>query len=140
MGLITRILVFLVLTAIPAAGAGFLPMPADVVKVLDGDTVRVKVAIWIDQEILVSVRLPGIDAPEVFRPECAQEKKHGELARIFAEDFLDGHDITIHDMERGKYAGRIVARIEADGRDLGTALLDANLATTEAENPWCRRG
>lgn len=45
----------------PLAG----PIPAMVVKVVDGDTLNVRARIWINQELDTAVRLLGIDAPEL---------------------------------------------------------------------------
>ena len=41
------------------------PMTGDVMQVLDGDTVTVRVRIWIGQSIETSVRINGIDTPEM---------------------------------------------------------------------------
>lgn len=50
------------------------PIPAEVIKIVDGDTVKVRAHIWVDQTVEISVRLRGIDAPELYRPKCAAEK------------------------------------------------------------------
>lgn len=113
------------------------PMPAAVERVVDGDTVKMRVAIWIDQELVVSVRVAGVDAPELFRPKCAAEKEKAEAAKAFVADFLSGGEAVIHDVARGKYAGRVIARIEADGRDLGEALIAAGHAVSDAKGAWC---
>ena len=69
----------------PALGAGFSgPARGQVERVIDGDTVKMRVAIWLDQEILVSVRLADVDAPELFRPKCEAERalaREGEAIR-----------------------------------------------------------
>ena len=44
------------------------PVPAIVTRVIDGDTIEVRVQIWLEQEILVRIRLAGIDAPELRAP------------------------------------------------------------------------
>lgn len=113
------------------------PTRAALERVVDGDTVRFRVAIWIDQELSVSVRVAGIDAPELFRPKCAAEKALAREAKAFVAAFLDGRETTLHDIEQGKYAGRVVARIEADGADLGDALVEAGLAVSGPRGRWC---
>lgn len=112
-------------------------MRADVERVVDGDTVRMRVAIWLDQEIRVAVRLADVDAPEVFRPQCAAEKTSGESAKAFVEGFLQGRDVMLHDIQRDKYGGRVAARIEADGEDLGAALIAAGLGAKDFQHVWC---
>ena len=124
--------------AAPAAAADLSPMRAAVERVVDGDTVRVRVAVWLDQELRVAVRLAEVDAPEMFRPRCADERAKGEAAKAFVEAFLKGREVMLHDIRRGKYAGRVIARIEADGRDLGAALRAAGLGSTADEGArWC---
>ena len=120
------------------AAAGFDGAAAGrVERVIDGDTVKMRVAIWLDQEILVSVRLADIDAPELFRPKCAAEKRLAKQAKVFAEHFLSGGEAALVGIKRGKYAGRVVARVEANGADLGAALVDAGLAVHGARGQWC---
>ena len=46
--------------------------------------------------------------------------------------------IRLYDVTYGKYARRVVARIETDqGRDLGAALICAGLATPGSKGVWC---
>lgn len=135
------ILVFLAL--LPAqihradAGTALAPMRGEVERVVDGDTVRMRIAIWLDQEIRVAVRLAEVNAPELFRPKCDAEEARGQSAKAFVEGFLQGREVMLHDIQRDKYAGRVAARIEADGKDLGAALIDAGLAVGGGKGRWC---
>ena len=113
------------------------PAPAIVERVVDGDTVKARVAIWIDQELIVSVRLADIDAPELFRPKCAAERERAQAAKAFVEAFLSDGAVTLSEISRGKYAGRVVARVEADGRDLSDALVAEGLAVNAPRGAWC---
>ncbi len=113
------------------------PTQARVERVIDGDTVRMRVAIWIEQELVVSVRLSGVDAPELFRPKCTRERTLAKRAKIFVEEFLQDDDVTLRDIQRGKYAGRVVARIETRKGDLASALVDAGLAVKRTKGRWC---
>lgn len=113
------------------------PAHGSVERVIDGDTIKVRVGVWIDQELIISVRVAGIDAPELFRPKCEAERQRARAAKVFAEKFLGDADVTLADIERGKYAGRVVARIEAGGRDLGDALVAEGLAVTGPRGAWC---
>ena len=49
------------------------PLPAQVVSVLDGDTLEVWVHIWLGQDLNTRVRLAGIDAPEL-KDKCDRER------------------------------------------------------------------
>ncbi len=113
------------------------PVAASVERVIDGDTVKMRAQIWIDQELVISVRLAGVDAPELFRPKCAVEKDRAREAKIFVEEFLSSGTAVLRDVAYGKYAGRVVARIEVAGSDLGEALVAEGLAVNGARGAWC---
>lgn len=131
------ILVYVLLFAAPlAAGAEDVlagPVPAVVVAVIDGDTLRVRARIWLDQDVTTAVRLAGVDAPEV-RGACRRERDLARRARDFvASQVISGGGIgptvQLRDLRYGKYARRIVAHVETPaGLDLGAALLAAGLA------------
>ncbi len=113
------------------------PVSASVERVIDGDTIKMRAQIWIDQELVISVRVAGIDAPELFRPKCAAEKARAREAKTFVENFLSSGEAVLRDVAYGKYAGRVVARIEAAGADLGEALVAEGLAVNGARGSWC---
>jgi endonuclease YncB( thermonuclease family) len=129
------------LTAFPAVAAEPIegPIAAEVERVIDGDTVSVAARIWVGHTVTVSVRLAGVDAPEIFRPQCPAEKDAARRAKAFVEAMLSGDEVTLHDVIPDKYGGRVVARIEtANGEDLGEALLDEGLAAEDGDvDPWC---
>lgn len=131
-------IVWLCAAIAPLQAAEFSGLPrAQVERVIDGDTVKMRVAIWLEQEILISVRLSGVDTPELFRPKCEAERALALEAKSFVEDFLQGGEAELIDIEQGKYAGRVVARIEADGEDLGSALVAAGLGVRAKKGNWC---
>ena len=63
-----------------AASANFLratdgisgPVMAQVLRVIDGDTIAVRAQIWIGQSVETRVRIVGVDTPEL-RGRCALE-------------------------------------------------------------------
>ena len=138
----------LTLGAGPAAGAEDVlagPVPALVEGVIDGDTLKVRAHIWLGQDVAVHVRLDGIDAPEL-SGGCDRERAMAERARAFLTSRLapngdDGPRVQLRQVRYGKYARRVVARVEtAGGLDLGAALIAAGLA--QAYNggrrpAWC---
>lgn len=115
------------------------PVAASVERVIDGDTVRVTARIWVGHTVSVSVRIAGIDAPEIFRPRCPAEKERAREAKAFVERMLGDGDVTLLDIVNDKYGGRVVARIAtAAGDDVGDALVSAGLAVEAGEaDPWC---
>lgn len=119
------------------------PYAAAVDHVVDGDTIAVRAAVWVDVDVDVGVRLEGIDAPEVSRAACDAERARGEAARAFVEE-LARETLILEDVRHDKYAGRVVARVMTpEGRNLSEALLEAGLARPwdpEAGEPkpdWC---
>ncbi len=139
-----RSLLILLLAAIllgqAALAADHIPGPvaATVERVVDGDTVRVRAQIWLGQEVSVSVRVGGIDAPELFRPKCTAEKARAYAAKDFVIDFLGEEAVQLFNIEPDKYGGRVVADlVNADGENLATALVGADHAFSGKRGRWC---
>ena len=139
----------LILTLTGAARAGERlagPVPAVVTRVVDGDTLEVRARIWLGQDLAIRVRLAGIDAPEA-GSRCAEERALALRARAFLAERLIPEPggppplVRLRDIRNGKYAGRVLARVEASaGLDLGAALLAAGLARRYDGGrrvPWC---
>jgi endonuclease YncB( thermonuclease family) len=123
-----------------------------VVRVIDGDTIEVRARIWPGQFVETRVRLRGVDTPETRRPDCEAERTAGEAAAGFTEDWVSAPApdaepeagpgtlaVSLHEVDLGSFAGRVVARVErADGADLSADLVSAGLAVAYGEDgPWC---
>ena len=75
----------------------------------------------------ISVRVNGIDTPEI-KGNCEKEKYKAQQAKeMVAEILKDAEQITLKNMERGKYF-RIAADVLIDGEDLGDMLVEAGVA------------
>lgn len=115
------------------------PVPATVVSVIDGDTMRVEARIWLGQAVEILVRLDGVDAPEL-RGRCREEKEMAQAARSRLAAAA-GAEVRLHDVKNGKYAGRVVARVTTpEGVDLGTYLVAIGMARRYDGGPrrgWC---
>ncbi len=116
------------------------PVTATVIDVIDGDSLRLRVRIWIDQELTVVLRLSGIDAPEL-RSRCVTEQRAGEKARALTTFLVTGQMVTLTNLRHDKYGGRVLGEVRlADGRDLAETLVKANLARSYdggARQGWC---
>jgi endonuclease YncB( thermonuclease family) len=117
------------------------PIEAEVLRIVDGDTVEVRARIWLGQTITTLVSIDGIDTPER-RSRCAAEKTAADRATALVASMLPtGAVIRLHGVKTGKYAGRVVAGVEtADGRDVAKALLDSALARPydgRSRAGWC---
>lgn len=116
------------------------PIPAEVIRVIDGDTLLVRARIWPGQTVETKVRLDGINTPEK-RGKCAAEKKLAAEATAFMERFVTTPPITLHNVRFGKYAGRVVAGVRnGEGIDAAEALLAANyghIYSGGKRRGWC---
>jgi len=99
------------------------PYPAEVERVVDGDTLAVRVAIWLQQDLNVLVRIRGIDAPEL-RGRCDDEKARALVATNALEKLVAGGAVALTAIEGDKYFGRVIADVATSaGEDLGAALI-----------------
>ncbi len=110
--------------------AGAVPgaFKAEVVRVIDGDTLEARVAVWPGQEIVTRVRLAGIDAPEV-DGRCAAEKQAASAAREALARLVGDGAVVLSEVRPDKYFGRVVARVaDAAWRDVGQLMREAGHA------------
>ncbi|MEO1788306.1 MAG: thermonuclease family protein [Pseudomonadota bacterium] len=96
--------------------------PSGPIRVIDGDTLDVG---------STRVRLHGIDAPEAnqtcMRPDGAVWAC-GRWVEEQARGLYEGKRARCEALDRDRY-GRVVARCQVRGKDLGAALVSAGLAT-----------
>jgi endonuclease YncB( thermonuclease family) len=122
-----KILLALTLICFPLSAAEiFGPYEAEVVRIIDGDTIAVRAFTYPGEIKIVSVRVEGVDTPEL-KGKCQKERELARKAKIFTENFV-GQRIRINNVRLGKFAGRIVADVETlDGKLLDKALIKAGL-------------
>jgi endonuclease YncB( thermonuclease family) len=117
--------------------------PAQVVRVLDGDTFEARVSVWPGIEIATKVRLRGIDAPEL-RARCADEFAKAQAARDALAAILAEGRVEISRVALDKYGGRVVADAStAATADVSAALLRAgNVRSYQGgrRESWCGQG
>jgi endonuclease YncB( thermonuclease family) len=124
-----------------AAGEALLPGPfdAEVLRVVDGDTIDARVRIWIGQDVTVAVRIRGIDAPEL-KGRCPLESA---MAADAAERLasLAGSRLSLTEIGEDKYGGRVLAHVEnAGGGDVAALMLASGLARPYVggrRGDWC---
>ena len=124
--------------------ASALPMrtayPAQVVRVLDGDTFEARVNVWPGLDTTTKVRLRGIDAPEL-RARCPHELAKAQAARDALIAILDEGAVGVSRVTLDKYGGRVVA--DASTRktaDVSAALLRLGLVRGYGggrRESWC---
>lgn len=105
------------------------PVEAQVIRVIDGDTMLVEARPWPQQRIEVYVRLRGIDTPEL-RAHCEQSRKTAlQAKKLLAELAAENPTLWLRDISGDKYFGRIVANVTFEsGLNPAEALLFAGYA------------
>ena len=92
-----------------------LTVPATVTSVYDGDTIKVQAEIWPGITWAGSVRVLGVDTPEI-RGKCPEEKAAAIAAREFVKLTIRKHsigdEVVLHNVKLGKFAGRVLADVE----------------------------
>ena len=107
------------------------PVEAEILRVIDGDTLLVVAQPWPQQKMEVYVRIRGIDAPEL-KSKCAAIRLAGLNAREALEELVAGSQgIQLTRISGDKYFGRIVADVKlADGHNAADHLLLAGLVVS----------
>ncbi len=123
----TAVALILALAPVATLGADAIlgPINARVVSVYDGDTLTVDAEPWPGLTARTSVRVDGVDTPEI-RGKCQAEKDMAIRARDFVRAVV-GASVRLTDVRPGKYAGRIIADVWVDGRKLADLLIAEKL-------------
>jgi endonuclease YncB( thermonuclease family) len=114
--------------------------PAEVLRVIDGDTFEARVHVWPGMEITTRVRLRGIDAPEM-HARCEDERMQALAARDALVRLLSEGSIGVSRVAQDKYGGRVDADVStAKTSDVSAALLERGLARRYSggrRESWC---
>jgi endonuclease YncB( thermonuclease family) len=92
-------------SAAPARGGAH---PAEVLRVIDGDTFEARVHVWPGLDNTTKIRLRGVDAPEL-KARCPAERAMAEAARDALRDMLAEGAVGVSAVTPDKYGGRVVA-------------------------------
>lgn len=118
----------------------------EVSRVIDGDTLEVKIDLWPGLTAEFAIRQRGIDAPEIRRPSCDEEEEHGLKAKSTLERlYSPGTRVRLDNVEPGSFSGRYIANIRRWRSDrwmyLDKELIERELAVewdpSMTEVPWC---
>lgn len=101
---------------------------SSLIRVIDGDTIYLKVDHGFRTYTDRSVRLNRIDAPEI----RGKEKVDGQKAKAFVEDVLNNcSQITLQSQKVDSF-GRAIGEIWADDQNLSDLLVSEGFATYKA--------
>jgi endonuclease YncB( thermonuclease family) len=114
--------------------------PAEVIRIIDGDTFEARVRVWPGLDVDTKVRLRGVDAAEL-HARCASELDQAQAARAALEIILGEGGVTISRVGVDKYGGRVDATIATRGTaDVLAALLNGGFARAYdggKRGSWC---
>jgi micrococcal nuclease len=103
---------------------------ARITKVVDGDTLHLVIDLGLDVSIATTVRLSGVDTPEMSTPE-------GKAAKIYTQDWVTvrGGTVIVRTVKdkREKYGRYLAELLAPDGTSLNQDLLASGNARVA---PW----
>lgn len=106
-----------------AAGELAGPYKGEVLEAVDGDTLAVRVRIWLGQDVTIKVRLVGLDTPEL-HARCEAERTAAEAARTALASLTAHGPVTLTNIRNDKFGGRVLADVQnAAGLDLASNLI-----------------
>lgn len=114
------------------------PILCALLSVYDGDTISVECEIWPKFTVTASVRIRGIDTPEI-RAKCPEEKRRAIAARDYLSLIIRDR-VEIRDVQLGKFAGRVVADVFIEGVSVAEILIARDLGRPYSggkREGWC---
>ncbi len=117
-----------------------LAYPADVLRVIDGDTFEARVRVWPGLDVDTKVRLRGIDAAEL-HARCSDELAKAHAARTALETILAEGGVAVSRVGVDKYGGRVDAVASTrNTADVSAAMLNGGWARRYdggRRGTWC---
>lgn len=114
--------------------------PAEVIRVIDGDTFEARVRVWPGLDVDTKVRLRGIDAAEL-HARCSSELAQAQSARTALETILAEGGVSLSQVGIDKYGGRVdAAAATRSTADVSAALLTGGFARAYGggkRGTWC---
>jgi len=98
----------------------------EVLRVVDGDTVDVRIDLGFNVWHKCRVRMVGINAPES-RTKDLEEKEKGLAAKEWLKERLDGTSVELQSQGTGKY-GRVLGEFYIDGININQEMVEVGHA------------
>jgi len=114
--------------------------PAEVLRVIDGDTFEARVRVWPGLDVDTKIRLRDVDAAEL-HARCAGELAQAQAARSALETLLAAGGVAVSRVGIDKYGGRVDAAVSTrNTADISAALLKGGYARSYGggkRGSWC---
>lgn len=134
-----RVKIILLLFLFPVQGS---KAEYQILRVIDGDSVEIS-APFLPSPLkpVLSLRIYGVDTPEIHSPECPNELTKAQEAKEYtAKKILTARNKKVLVYQWDKYGGRVDGDIILDGQYLSKLLVDngyARLYFGEGKESWC---
>ncbi len=116
------------------------PIVAIADRVIDGDTFVARVFPWPREVKHVSVRIIGIDTPEL-KGRCDEEKALARVAKAKLEELVSGKIVKLYYVKFDTYPERVDALVMLGTGNVATDLISAGVARAydgkSARKGWC---
>jgi micrococcal nuclease len=104
---------------------------AEVLRVVDGDTIEVSL-----DGVKEKIRLIGIDTPESVHPDAARNVPYGKIATAFTKEHLDGQTVGLEfDVQERDQYGRVLAYVYLGDVMFNKLLVDEGHASVSTYPP-----
>mgnify|MGYP003617710705 CR=1 FL=1 len=111
-------------------------------EAIDGDTIRA--TLDSSNPILnkIYIRLHGVDTPELFHPQCEEEKRLALEAKNYLQSIILSNKISIRILGWDKYGGRVLAELYTEHDSISSLLIDKQLGIPyhgdRKTHSWCQ--
>ena len=131
-------LLCLLLAAPSGAAPLYGPYRAEIVRVVDGDTLEMDIDLWPSLRARSMVRIKGLDTPELRGPAC--ERSLAQRARDYLATLAIGA-AQVDLVENDKYGGRILGNVKVKSVDLAATMISAGHGRAYSggtRGAWCQ--
>lgn len=102
---------------------------AEVLRVIDGDTIKMRIDCGFSVHVVENLRLAGVDTPEI----RGEEREQGLVSKAFVEDILPvGSKVLIKTSlgtgKYGRYIADVIVNVDDSLKSLSELLLEKGLA------------
>lgn len=100
----------------------------NVSRVIDGDTFEIIIPQHPSPLSTVSIRIKGIDTPEIFHYSCKEELELGLQVKKYLIKLIENKQVTLSELSYDKYGGRVDAVVMYYNTNIGEQLITLGMA------------